>query len=83
MRTYSLDAMLLDLEDPTRVIGALDEPLLSASPGRARRLRAERRVLLRPLRSGDTLVIPFGFGDMGIEFATVQIPALLNCLRRL
>ena len=33
------------------------------------------------MRHGDVLVIPYGFGDMGIEFATVSIPRLLRRLR--
>ncbi len=45
MRTYSLGAILLDLDDPTTVLAKLERPLLLAR--RARRLRAQRRVLLR------------------------------------
>jgi predicted GH43/DUF377 family glycosyl hydrolase len=82
MRTYSLDALLLDLEDPTRVIGALEEPLLSASPDERDGYVPNVVYSCGALQSGDTMWIPFGFGDMGIEFATVQIPALLDRLRR-
>ena len=32
MRTYSIGAMLLDIEDPTRIVGRLCEPLLSPAP---------------------------------------------------
>ena len=32
MRTYNIGAILLDLEDPTRIIGQLREPLLSPAP---------------------------------------------------
>ena len=39
--------MLLDLDDPSRVIGALREPLLAPDGRRARRLRSQRRLLLR------------------------------------
>jgi len=31
MRTYSISAVLLDLDDPTKMIAALKEPLLTAS----------------------------------------------------
>ena len=51
MRTYSIGAILLDLEDPTHVIGQLREPLLSPARRRAGRLRAECRLLLRRPRS--------------------------------
>ena len=46
MRTYCIGAMLLDLNDPLKVIGCLDEPL-SRRPKGTRRLRAQRRLLLR------------------------------------
>ena len=29
MRTYSIGAILLDLEEPTRIVGQLRQPLLS------------------------------------------------------
>ena len=46
-RRYTLGALLLDLDDPSRVIGHLKEPLLSPERRRTRRLRAQRRVLVR------------------------------------
>ena len=51
MRTYSIGAILLDLDDPTRVLGRLRRPLLSPAPRRTERLRAQRRLLLRRARS--------------------------------
>ncbi len=47
MRTYSIGAVLLDLDDPTKMIAALKEPLLTASRRGAGRLRAQRRLHLR------------------------------------
>ena len=47
MRKYCLGAFLLDLNDPTRVIGRLREPLLSPERIGARRLCAERGLHLR------------------------------------
>ena len=38
--------MLLDLNDPLKVIGCLDEPLITPTEEGARRLRAERGLLL-------------------------------------
>jgi predicted GH43/DUF377 family glycosyl hydrolase len=82
MRTYSLDALLLDLEDPTRVIGALEQPLLSASPDERDGYVPNVVYSCGALECGETLVIPFGFGDMGIEFATVRIPDLVELLQQ-
>ena len=47
MREYAIGALLLDLDDPSRVVGALRDPLAGARRGRARRLRPQRRLLLR------------------------------------
>ena len=51
MRTYRIGAILLDLDDPTRILGQLRQPLLSPAAGRAGRLRAQRRLLLRRTRA--------------------------------
>jgi predicted GH43/DUF377 family glycosyl hydrolase len=78
MRVYSLGALLLDLDDPTRVLGALDDPLLSASPDERDGYVPNVVYSCGGLKCGDTLVVPYGFGDMGIEFATASIPELLD-----
>ena len=44
---YAVGAILLDLNDPTRITCRLAEPLLEARLRRARRLRSQRRLLLR------------------------------------
>ena len=47
MRRYTLGALLLDLDDPTVVLGHLDEPLLSPEADEREGLRAQRRLLVR------------------------------------
>ena len=47
MRTYAIGAILLDLDEPTKVVGALAAPLLTPDRRRAGRLRPERRLLVR------------------------------------
>ena len=82
MREYSLGAILLDLEDPTKVIGALREPLM--------RPRADERDGYVPnvlyscgaMVVGDQLLLPFGVGDSSVRFAFVDLPALLARLTR-
>jgi predicted GH43/DUF377 family glycosyl hydrolase len=81
MRVYAIGAILLDLEDPTRVIGSLENPLLIASPEERDGYVPNVVYSCGSMRHGDVLVIPYGFGDMGIEFATVSIPRLLRTLR--
>jgi predicted GH43/DUF377 family glycosyl hydrolase len=80
MRTYSVGALLLDLDDPVRVIGRLTEPLLTPI--------AEESVGYVPnvvyscgaLLHAGTLVVPYGFADTGVGFATVPVVDLLDAL---
>lgn len=81
MREYTLGAMLLDLDDPTRVVGQLDEPLL--------RPQADERDGYVPnvvyscgaLRHGDVLVLPYGRSDAAVGLAVVDLPELLRRIR--
>ena len=47
MRTYSLGALLLDLDDPRVVLAQSARPIISPGNDRARRLRPERRLHVR------------------------------------
>lgn len=77
MRAYGIGATLLDLDDPTVIIGSLAEPLLTPN--------AEERDGYVPnvvyscggLVHGDTLVLPYGCSDSVIRVAFVDLPALL------
>ena len=81
MRVYRIGALLLDLDDPSRVIAALDEPLLEPGCGRAQRLRAQRGVFLRRDAARRLLVLPYGCSDSSIRFGYVDLPALLDRMR--
>ncbi|MFA9564840.1 MAG: glycosidase, partial [Acidimicrobiales bacterium] len=79
-RRYSLGALLLDLDDPGRVIGHLKEPLLAP--------RADERDGYVPnvvyscgsMIVGDHLVLPYGFADVGASIATIELDELLTRL---
>jgi predicted GH43/DUF377 family glycosyl hydrolase len=78
MRCYTLGALLLDLEEPGRVIGVLPHPLLV--PNEAEREGYVPNVLYTcgALVDGDRLVIPYGFSDSGIGVASLFLPELLS-----
>ena len=82
MRVYALGAILLDLSDPTRVVGTLPDPLLIAAPDERDGYVPNVVYSCGALLHDDRLVIPYGFGDMGIEFATVSVSGLLDRLER-
>jgi predicted GH43/DUF377 family glycosyl hydrolase len=80
-RTYRLGALLLDLEDPTRVIGHLPDPLLEPI-GHERNGYVPNVVYScgSMLHAGH-LVLPYGFGDIGARVVTVPLAELLDRLR--
>lgn len=79
-RTYYLSAILLDLNDPLRIIGSLQEPLL-APIGRERDGYVPNVVYsCGSLLHGDVLMIPFGIADNSVGIATVDMPTLLSRL---
>ena len=81
MRKYALGAFLLDLHDPSKVIGRLREPLLSPD------LDEREGYVPNVLYScggqihGEHLVIPYAMSDWASGFALVKLEALLEELR--
>ncbi len=80
MRTYSIGAILLDLDDPTRVIGRLGRPLLTPAPDEQNGYVPNVVYSCGALVHADTLVLPYGIGDGAIGIATVPLPELLTAL---
>jgi len=81
MRRYVLGALLLDLEDPTRVIGQLRDPLLE--PEGAEREGYVPNVVYScgAMVHGSRLVLPYGLSDTSVGIALIDLPALLAALR--
>ncbi len=79
MRQYWMGALLLDLEDPSRVLGELAEPLLTPDPAERDGYVPNVVYSCGAMRHGDRLIIPYGIADSHIRIATVSIPELLEC----
>jgi predicted GH43/DUF377 family glycosyl hydrolase len=77
MRTYRIGAILLDLEDPTRIIGQLREPLLSPAPDEQDGYVPNVVYSCGSLVHAGTLILPYGIGDSAIGVATLSLPVLL------
>ena len=81
MREYSIGAALLDLNDPTQVIGRLRDPLIYAT--------AEEREGYVPnvvyscgsMLHGDTLILPYAISDRATVIATIPLAPLLEALQ--
>ncbi|WP_111767737.1 glycoside hydrolase family 130 protein [Nakamurella deserti] len=80
VRTYGIGALLLDLDDPTTLIGALPEPLLTADADERDGYVPNVVYSCGALVHGDRLVLPYGCSDSSIRIATVDLPALLDRL---
>jgi predicted GH43/DUF377 family glycosyl hydrolase len=82
MRTYCIGAILLDLDDPTRILGQLPQPLLSPATDEQDGYVPNVVYSCGALVHADTLVLPYGIADAAIGIATVPLPELLAVLSR-
>jgi predicted GH43/DUF377 family glycosyl hydrolase len=77
MRKYSIGAVLLDKDDPSKVLGRTREPILAAAHQDREGYVPNVVYSCGALRHGDTLFIPYGVADSSIAFAFVNIQSLL------
>ncbi len=80
MRTYGLGAMLLDLDDPRKVLATSELPILVADDDEQDGYVPNVVYSCGGMRHGDTVVLPYGFGDKQISFALVDLPGLYGLL---
>ncbi|MDR6868782.1 putative GH43/DUF377 family glycosyl hydrolase [Microbacterium resistens] len=79
MRAYSIGALLLDLDDPRQVIGALPAPLIDP-PDVAGGYVPNVVYTCGGLVHDGTLWIPYGVDDQRIRVAHVRVAALLAAM---
>jgi predicted GH43/DUF377 family glycosyl hydrolase len=80
MRSYSIGAILLDLDDPRRVIANLAEPILVAEEDEREGYVPNVVYSCGALRHGGKLVLPYGLSDSSVGFALIDLPELLSSL---
>jgi len=78
MRKYCIGAVLLDLEDPTKVLGYLKEPLLV--PNEEEREGYVPNVVYScgSIMHNNELILPYGISDTASTFATIPMEELLS-----
>jgi predicted GH43/DUF377 family glycosyl hydrolase len=81
MRKYCLGAFLLDLNDPSRVIGRLREPLLSPNESEREGYVPNVVYTCGALLQGRELIIPYAMSDSATSFATVSLDELLGAMK--
>ncbi len=81
MRSYSIGALLLDLDDPRRVIAVLEEPLLEPSGSLVDGYVPSVMYSCGAIIHEGMLWIPYGVGDNRVRVASVAVSALLDAMR--
>ncbi len=81
MRKYCIGAALLDLNDPTKVLGRLSQPLLEPE-GIGREGYVPNVVYsCGSLLHGRELILPFAMSDKNTAIASISVDALIEALR--
>jgi predicted GH43/DUF377 family glycosyl hydrolase len=81
MRKYCIGAILLDLEDPTRVVGRLSQPLLAPDENEREGYVPNVVYSCGAMLHQGRLILPYAMSDTASSIATVPLDALLSCLR--
>ena len=80
MRTYAIGALLLDLDDPTQVVGRLEHPFLTGTDDERSGYVPNVVYSCGAMLHGRTLVVPYGSSDTATRFALVDLDRLLDAL---
>ncbi|HUW77586.1 MAG TPA: glycoside hydrolase family 130 protein [Candidatus Nanopelagicaceae bacterium] len=80
MRKYVIGAILLDLDDPQRVLARLTRPLLAASQNQREGYVPNVVYSCGGFVHNGTLILPYGIADQSISIATVSIDYLVESM---
>jgi predicted GH43/DUF377 family glycosyl hydrolase len=80
VRQYCIGAFLLDLEDPSRVIGRLSEPIMTPEPSEREGYVPNVVYSCGALLHQGELIIPYGLADHATGFATVPLDDVLAAM---
>ena len=78
VRKYCIGAMLLDKDDPSKVMGRLKEPLLSADEKEREGYVPNVVYTCGGITNGNMLIIPYAMSDYASSFARINLSELLN-----
>jgi len=80
LRTYSLGALLLDIDDPSRVVGHLPEPLLSPQDDEREGYVPNVVYSCGGMIHAGHVIVPYCYADVGAGVATIPLDDLLTQL---
>lgn len=81
MRKYSIGAVLLDKDDPSKVLARSVQPLISAADEDREGYVPNVVYTCGALKNGRQLFLPYGVADSSVTFAFVEVTELLAALR--
>ena len=81
MRQYCIGAILLDLENPAKVIAHLEEPLLVPHEEEREGYVPNVAYSCGSLIHNNELIIPYAMSDVMSGIATVRVDELLRCMQ--
>jgi predicted GH43/DUF377 family glycosyl hydrolase len=82
MRKYCIGAVLLDRDDPTRVIGRLREPLVKPASDEREGYVPNVVYTCGGMIHEGQLILPYAVSDSATSFAVVRLDELINAMAR-
>ena len=80
MRKYSIGAVLLDKENPSRVIARSSEPLIRPEPSQREGYVPNVVYTCGALRHNNQIILPYAVSDTFCRFASIDIDKLVNSM---
>jgi predicted GH43/DUF377 family glycosyl hydrolase len=80
VRKYSIGAVLLDKEDPSKIIGRSREPLVRPEPTEREGYVPNVVYTCGAMRHRDQIILPYAVSDTFSNFATIKIATLMKAI---
>ncbi|MBB6093850.1 putative GH43/DUF377 family glycosyl hydrolase [Povalibacter uvarum] len=80
VRKYSIGAVLLDKDDPSKVIARSREPLIRPEPAEREGYVPNVVYTCGAMRHADQIILPYAISDTFCNFANIRIDALIGML---
>ena len=80
LRKYSIGAVLLDKDDPSKVLARSQEPLVRPEPSEREGYVPNVVYTCGAIRHGERIILPYAVSDTFSNFATIKIDDLLRSL---
>jgi len=80
VRKYSIGAVLLDKNDPSKVVARSHEPLVRPEPSEREGYVPNVVYTCGALRHGERIILPYAVSDTSSHFATIKISALMQAM---